>query len=304
MDPCSIGPLTCGPMNCQEATTANDDKHTTLFTVASQKGLGGFRGPISRSNTNLSNASMTPLENLKQRVSDFQSRGWLSQQEFRQYMALLETAPRSKETNGTVTADYVQSELTDKLDMLEDQMTGGKMMLARNTRKSVLTPRRSAQRNDTTVEKENSDSQVEPPSVRSEPLGDATNKSDNAKSLLIADAKDLAQQLSEDQIQQMFVETCFFARLGFVQPPCCLKCSYRESLKEATPKTSCASWVVWRREAKHILHPHYMKKNAILVKCHVARKLLAGKLVDAHKWDEVNKVLLFPRGPSRLSKGW
>ena len=147
-------------------------------------------------------------------------------------------------------------------------------------------------------------SQVEhPPSIKLEPLGDATKKVNNQKSRVVVDAKDLANHLSEDQIEDMFVETCFFARLGFVQPPCCLQCSYRESLKEAAPKSNCSRWVLWRREAKHVLHPHYMENNTIFVQCHVARQLLAGKLVDAHKWDEVNKVLLFPR-PAKLSKGW
>jgi hypothetical protein len=296
MDPCSIGPLTCGPMNCQTATN-DEEMKTTLFSVASQKArsnMSAFRGPIPRSNTNLSSASITPLEHLKDRVSDFQSRGWLSQQEFRQYKNLLETTPKPTE--------YVQNELVEELDLLEDKMTGGKVTLSKQIRKSLLTPRTSVQRN-AADDKENS-SLVEPPLVRSdEPSGDTTKKIDKVKNRSIVDAKDLANQLSEGRMEEMFVETCFFARLGFVQPPCCLQCSYREALKEAAPKSSCGRLVVWRRDAKHVLHPHYMKNNTVFVQCHVARQLLAGKLVDSHKWDEVNKVLLFPH-PAKVTKGW
>ncbi len=282
LDPCSIGPLTCGPINCDAVT--HDDENITLFSAAVAAGRkgrmnGAFRGPIPRSNTNISSVSLTPLEQLKQRVSDFQSRGWLSQQEHRKYMALLDTAPKGKQTG---TTDYALQELTKELDTLEDKMTGGTVSFSKQIRQTVLTPRRAAARE--TRSEEN---------VTQPPLGNLTNRTQK-KSEVIMQPKDLSKKISSDEVEELFVETCFYARLGFVQPPCCLQCTYRESLKDATPEPQCNRWVLWRQDAKHVLHPETLKENSIFVQCHVAKDLLAGKIVDSHKWDASKKVLLFP----------
>ena len=278
LDPCSIGPLTCGPINCEAAT--HDDENITLFSAAARKGRmnGSFRGPIPRSSTMVSNTSLSPLDQLKERVSDFQSRGWLSQQEHRKYMALLDTAPPSGGREAGM-IDHVQKELIKELDLLEDKMTGGTASFAKQIRKEVLTPKLGA------IARSNSEQQHKP-------LGNVTNQL--PKSQIIVEASDLAHKLSKESIQDLFVETCFYARLGFVQPPCCLQCTYMESQKDATPDPDCNRWVVWRRDARHVLHPETLEENTIFVQCHAARDLLAGKVVDGHKWEGSKKVLLFP----------
>lgn len=282
LDPCSIGPLTCGPINCEAAT--QDDENVTLFSAAARKGrmAGSFRGPIPRSNTILSSTSSSPLDQLKERVSDFQSRGWLSQQEHRKYMALLDTAPTigGRETGST---DYVQKELIKELDQLEDKMTGGTASFAKQIRKEVLTPKRGASVRNNFEQQQNG----------AKPLANVTNQV--RKSQIIVEASDLAQKLTKESIQDLFVETCFYARLGFVQPPCCLQCTYMESQKDANPDHECNRWVVWRRDARHVLHPETLEENTLFVQCHAARDLIAGKVVDGHKWDGSKKVLLFPQ---------
>ena len=279
LDPCSIGPLTCGPINCEDAT--HDDENITLFSAAARKGRmnGSFRGPIPRSNTILSSTSLSPLDQLKERVSDFQSRGWLSQQEHRKYMALLDTAPPMGEF-GTI--DHVQKELIKELDLLEDKMTGETASFAKQIRKEVLTPKRGVAARNSVEQQQNA----------SQPLANVTNQL--RKSQIIVEASDLAQKLSKESIQDLFVETCFYARLGFVQPPCCLQCTYMESQKDTSPDPDCNRWVVWRRDARHVLHPETLEENTIFVQCHAARDLLAGKVVDGHKWDGSKKVLQFP----------
>jgi len=109
-------------------------------------------------------------------------------------------------------------------------------------------------------------------------------------------AKDVAKQIGGDeQIEELFVETCFFARLGFVQPPSCLKCAYRQSIKGENPTAKCNRWVAWRRDANYIIHPSYLMENTVFVQCHAVRHLLEGQSVDAHQWDASKKELLFPR---------
>jgi hypothetical protein len=120
----------------------------------------------------------------------------------------------------------------------------------------------------------------------------------------IVEPHQLETDLSPTQLSELFVEMSFFARLGFVQPPCCLQCTYRESInrnKEAAAmipnNTHCGRWVVWRRNAKRMLHPHDLDNgNLVVVRCRVARQLLAGKVVPGgYKWDKELQQLIEPR---------
>jgi hypothetical protein len=270
-DPCAVGPLSCN-VGCR----ADSDVES----------VSGFsRRSCGTNFTNYTDDSGEPTNHndfLRKRISKFQSKGWLSQQEHRKYMALISTAPTPKENAVT---EHVLKELEKELDMLEERMTSGTML-----NNSCLTPRMSEPRRSLGV----FPGPKTAPKVT--PFGSITNKTNNwTPSPPIADPSRLSNDLSEDQISELFVETCFFARLGFVQPPCCLQCTYRESMKEAVPNTRCGRWVIWRRDAKHVLHPHHLCDNAIAVQCHAARQLLAGKTVHNHRWDNVNKILLEPR---------
>lgn len=121
-------------------------------------------------------------------------------------------------------------------------------------------------------------------------------------SMSIVEPHQLEKELSQKELSELFVEMSFFARLGFVQPPCCLQCTYRESMKEAIPNMHCGRWVVWRRNAKLMIHPNQLLDNGnlVVVKCTVARQLLAGKLIEGgYKWDqELQQLMIQPRFPS------
>ena len=42
----------------------------------------------------------------------------------------------------------------------------------------------------------------------------------------------------DDDLSELFVTMCFFARLGFDQPPCCLHCAYHNATKNNSPTSS------------------------------------------------------------------
>jgi hypothetical protein len=90
--------------------------------------------------------------------------------------------------------------------------------------------------------------------------------------------------VNDDQLQELFVEMCFFARLGYVQPPCCLRCTYREALMDKNENSNCSRWVIWRKDTSKLLHPHEMKDNLLMVQCRAARRLLGGQIVNGCKW--------------------
>jgi hypothetical protein len=112
--------------------------------------------------------------------------------------------------------------------------------------------------------------------------------------------KSSSDSLNPSLLQELFVEMCFYARLGFVQPPCCLKCTYRHAhttnnnSKEPTASaasTSCQQFVVWRKNAAAVLHPGTLATNIVLVPCADAQKLLDGQVVSGYYWDAAKKKL-------------
>lgn len=101
---------------------------------------------------------------------------------------------------------------------------------------------------------------------------------------MILDVPDVATQIGDEQMQELFVEMCFFARLGYVQPPCCLRCTYREALKDGNAQSQCPRWVIWRKDTTQLLHPHQLEGNMLMVQCRAAGRLLAGKNIDGYAW--------------------
>lgn len=101
------------------------------------------------------------------------------------------------------------------------------------------------------------------------------------------------QLTDEDYLQELFCEMCFFARLGFVQPPSCLQCVYKESIQGTQSDPHCQRLVVWRKNARLLLHPQQLDDNVVLVECRAVRHLLEEKTVDAHQWDKEKRQLLY-----------
>jgi hypothetical protein len=119
-----------------------------------------------------------------------------------------------------------------------------------------------------------------------------------------------SDSLDPASLQELFVEMCFYARLGFVQPPCCLKCTYRtahptktkistnnsnkqeeDGSKSSSPSSACQQFVVWRKNASAVLHPGTLGTNIVLVPCSDAQKLLDGQVVSGYYWDAAKKRL-------------
>lgn len=102
----------------------------------------------------------------------------------------------------------------------------------------------------------------------------------------------------DDAVADLFVTLAFFARLGFVQPPCCLKCAHRESgcgtkaKEDGTRRRSCTELVPWRKDANAKFHPDMIEDNIIFVTCQTARSLVAGDCYADIRWDSKNKRLL------------
>jgi hypothetical protein len=302
-DPCSLGPINCAFGACNGAT---DIETMSIF--------GGSQGKAAK----LNQPPMTPTGRLMKRISDYQVKGWLSQQEHRKYVSLLSSSTASKqqhqnnnvdENAAPTVASQVIQELEKQLDDMEARFGGGALLnrttriasnISSNISNNILTPsNRSTERPHGFSVFPEPKSAINPQQNK----GRATNNGNQvdvppARSSelipLVVDPEELhnAVDLTNTEIQELFTEMCFFARLGFVQPPCCLRCTYRESMKEAVPNTSCNKWVVWRKNAQTLLHPNQMGGNIMVVQCQAARRLLAGETIGPYKWDKNKKVLM------------
>ena len=122
----------------------------------------------------------------------------------------------------------------------------------------------------------------------------------SSKSPMVMDVRDAS--VGDEQAQELFVEMCFFARLGYVQPPCCLRCTYREALKDGNVQSHCPRWVIWRKDTNKLLHPNQMEGNLLMVQCRAAGRLLAGKTIEGFAWStERQEVYLDdPQGLARI----
>ncbi|KAL7553890.1 hypothetical protein ACHAWF_017232 [Thalassiosira exigua] len=104
------------------------------------------------------------------------------------------------------------------------------------------------------------------------------------------------------RMSDLFVTMCFFARLGFVQPPCCLRCAYRSagcgedegdgSSPGAAADGPCGELVPWRRDAGIPLHPDMLEGNVVFVTCTTAKSLVNGDAYPSIRWDTRNRRLL------------
>lgn len=235
------------------------------------------------------------IEILEERLEIFVSKKWLTQNEYQKYIAFLSTFDRSDCIGES--GNYALKELEKELDATEEKKKMSKQQTSwRDMITSTIMTATPSAAATTTYNTNTGHARVDVNTSNSrQPLATATNRVVNGVNApTIVYPKDISNCLSEDAISELFVETCFFARLGFVQPPCCLSCTYKEALKSYKPVLQCQRWVIWRSDANKTLDPNHandMRDNAIVVQCQSARKLIAGKMVEGFQWDKRKKIL-------------
>eukprot|EP00980_Cylindrotheca_fusiformis_P007142 scaffold1501_cov130-Cylindrotheca_fusiformis.AAC.11 len=249
--------------------TSFSESLSCVVPVACQPENDILKGILSPRNGE--NIQKSPLEELKERVSSYQARGWISKQDSRKYMALINTAPTSN-------LNHALRDLKSQLDIVEEKSNGGNILNKKTRGVENLVAKATAFANTPTSLAGASDSTFGPSSLTH--VDPITNP------------RMLSTVLSEKEIADLFVETCFFARLGFIQPPCCMQCTYREALEKATANEKCGRWVIWRMDATKTLHPNQMGENTIAIKCHAARALLSGEHVDRYEWNKSRRHLI------------
>mmetsp|Transcript_34848 Transcript_34848/g.84288 ORF Transcript_34848/g.84288 Transcript_34848/m.84288 type:complete len:427 (+) Transcript_34848:294-1574(+) len=277
---------------------------------------------------------VTRRDLLRDRVEDFRAKGWLTQQEHRKYLAFISSFETTTTTTTTSAiggasdggSTHGMKELEVELDLLERRSanksiwnkilspTAGMMTMnsasaaTNGTKVAIATTPSAFNNNNNNINNNVLSSSTN--SFLNQPQTDhqTTTSKDDRKSQqeqvelsrkTIVRPKELERIMNEHLVSELFVDTSFFARLGYVQPPCCMKCTYRESMMGTAPDLKCERWVVWRRNAKQTLHPKSLRDNSVIVKCRSARQLISGKFVEGFKWDKNSKILVQPPLKSR-----
>jgi len=315
VDPCSAVAPFMRAMECiPEGDDDDENENPLLSSIRSLNRGGSIRSSSSSSSSKLDPS--TRLQNLKTRLETFWSKGWLSRKEYQQHLDFLSTFDVACiGANGK----YAMRELEKEFDKMEDEknsepapqswsdmfMSTLGVSTAKTTKTSSAagissfwsnSMAASTNAEDEDEENENETSNKKPlVKTNKQPLATATNRTVNGtRAPTIVAPRDLSNIMSSDDVSEIFVQTCFFARLGFVQPPCCMSCTYKEALKGSMPDMDCREWVVWRRDASKTFDPSNnanIGDNAMAVQCRTARKLAAGKTVESYEWDAHLKLL-------------
>ena len=287
-------------MECIPEADENDENANPILATISKSFHSGTM--------NVKSEASSQLQNLKSRLETFWSKGWLSKKEYQQHMDFLSTFDVSCIGSS---GKYALKELEREFDTVEEKniqpapQSWSDMFMSNLGLSTSTAPKNNKPSTKSNgglsgfwsnsmamSEDEEDEDSLEPPT----PLATSTNRSVNGvHSPTIVPPRDLANVLSDHSVADLFVETCFFARLGFAQPPCCMSCTYKEALKGNIPDMQCSSWVIWRKNANRTFDPSNnanMADNAIVVQCKTARKLVQGKMIEGYQWDSRQKILL------------
>ena len=107
----------------------------------------------------------------------------------------------------------------------------------------------------------------------------------------------VANTLSTKEMENLFIDMSFYARLGFLQAPSCLKCAYRDAhagtdYRDAIAAKGCGRLVLWRKDTALPIHPDNMQTNSVVITCATAKAFMRGETVACVHWDKDSQTLV------------
>ena len=107
----------------------------------------------------------------------------------------------------------------------------------------------------------------------------------------------VANTLSTKEMENLFIDMSFYARLGFLQAPSCLKCAYRDAhagtdYRDAIAAKGCGRLVLWRKDTALPIHPDNMQTNSVVITCATAKALMRGEVVGGYRWDKNSQKMV------------
>mmetsp|Transcript_814 Transcript_814/g.1728 ORF Transcript_814/g.1728 Transcript_814/m.1728 type:complete len:253 (-) Transcript_814:105-863(-) len=240
-----------------------------------------------------------PLNHLPERVKSFRSRGHIDMLQESEYVQLVVES----ESGGNNDAMRSVERALDSIERTQKEKS--------NVSVGTEDTNRSGNKiTDATTNENSPDNRIESEVAAAgitnkKPLrvGESNKQHQKQQFKPVNMPEDIAKKLSRKQMEDLFVEMCFFARLGFLQPPTCLRCAYRASgaSKKSSanirnndsyvPSKGCNRLVMWRKDANLPIHPDRMQSNTIIVTCQTARAWMDRDTVSNLRWDAKARIL-------------
>ena len=106
-----------------------------------------------------------------------------------------------------------------------------------------------------------------------------------------------ANTLTRKELEHLFIDTTFYARLGFLEAPSCVKCAYRDAhagkdCRDAIAAKGCGRLVLWRKDTALPIHPDNMQTNSVVITCATAKAFMRGETVACVHWDKDSQTLV------------
>lgn len=139
-----------------------------------------------------------------------------------------------------------------------------------------LNPRITTEKYPININEMATETMTVPKTMNSNPLKKTKSILKNSKS---SPTKLHPSKLSRQDSERVFVEMCVFARLGYLQPPSCLRCAFDEAIHKKVVD-SCDNVIAWRKDTSVKLHSDQMENAISFVKCHSAKKWSMGQTLE------------------------
>uniref|UniRef100_A0A7S4M7U7 Uncharacterized protein n=1 Tax=Odontella aurita TaxID=265563 RepID=A0A7S4M7U7_9STRA len=228
---------------------------------------------------------------LRERIAKFRSKGWINALEEAEQLQLLRVAESSKDSSAA-------EQILRSLEFVE------KKNLPRNTEGS--NSNRVGSRSGSKKHDEEEDPNVTKMNLNhyddtSATTSDIAQKRAMKNSHIIPFLHTIDYSGKPEGLRDLFVEMCFFARLGFLQPPSCLSCAFLDAKLSRDGDNSnrvvCRCPVVWRKDATQSLHPDRLGGDAsdsgiVITTCTTAQAWMRDEVVEGFCWDRKLRKLV------------
>ena len=330
---CTLGEIQSSTVNCRYDLESTLSPHPVKQQYYRRKNLRIVTPEQRRQvRERLSNMSTEARQLLLRRLKDYEARGLVNREDHKRYRQLLSKSSMEEESRyseNQVNRELDRIVLAEPTKVYEESSSVASTMTSSHHESSSIYSKRHQRQPESILVRNKKlttqsagllirkhhvswEDQSEPSTSLTSPTLDATTRSDQEDRTMMANKYNREEQennnkmvldpsdlwggnvdMDEQQLQKLFVEMCFFARLGYVQPPCCLRCTYRcTQHRQTTAAPDCPRWVVWRKNAKTLLDPDCLDGNIVIVQCQAAQQLLRGKVVEGRKWDAAYKTVV------------
>ena len=251
----------------------------------------------------MSASSSNTMNGLEELCEQYYIAGWLTTPQYEYYRHELQQNRVRMTSHSDTTGSTTTINSTNKLEIWKQQIQQSIKANAQMKQQQQQQHDESTQRSNETSTKYSSSSSV--PSSESNGSMIYTPTEFQTHVILPSSSHNSNNSNSNNNnnkninIKELFVEMCFYARLGYIQPPRCLHCTYTEcytgnTTASSSTTTLCHRYVIWRKDTNLVLDPDTIASNILILPCYLVQQLLNHSDDDDQQQQQEHRRLLPP----------